>query len=87
MSTAAIVWMIVGLLTLAVTIAILIALIRHVLVLGRTVRRFGEEVGPVAREIGEQVDRASTHTQRIPGGTGRPTGRRWDEGPSGGTPC
>jgi hypothetical protein len=72
MSSTAIVWMIVGLLTLAVTIAMLIALIRHVFVLGRAAGRFGDEVGPIAREITEQADRASSRAQRIPGDPRRP---------------
>ena len=76
MSSAAIVWMIVGLLTLAVTLAMLIALIRHLMVLGRALGRFGDEVGPIAREITEGSDRASSRAQRIPGGHRRPLGRR-----------
>jgi hypothetical protein len=71
MSTPALVWMIVGLLTLGVTIAMLIALIRHVFVLGRAVGRFNDEVGPVAREVTEQADRASSRAQRLPGGRSR----------------
>jgi hypothetical protein len=71
MSPTAIVWMIVGLLTLALTLAMLIALIRHLLVLGRTVGRFNDEVAPVAREIAEQADRASARAQRVPGGRRR----------------
>ena len=71
MSTPAVVWMVVGLLTLAVTIAMLIALVRHVFVLGRAVGRFNDEVGPVAREITEQADRATARTQRLPGGRRR----------------
>jgi hypothetical protein len=50
----------------------LVALIRHVLVLGRALGRFGDEVGPIAREISQQADRASARAQRIPGGTRRP---------------
>ena len=72
MSSTAIVWMIVGLLTLSATIVILIALIRHLMVLGRALGRFGDEVGPVTREISEQADRASSRAQRIPGGRRRP---------------
>ena len=71
MSPPAIVWLVIGLLTLAVTIAMLIALIRHLLVLGRAVRRYGDEVSPLAREITEQADHASSRTQRIPGGRRR----------------
>ena len=67
MSPSAVVWLVVGLLTLAVTIAMLIALIRHLVVLGRTLGRFGDEVNPLAREITEQADRATSRTQGIPG--------------------
>jgi len=76
MSPSAIVWLVVGLLTFAVTIAMLIALTRHLLVLGRALRRFGDEVSPVAREVMEQADRASSRTQGIPGGRRRSEGRR-----------
>lgn len=72
MSSPAIVWMIVGLLTLAVTLAMLIALIRHLKVMGRAVGRFSDEVGPLAREISEQADRAAARAGRLPGGGRRP---------------
>jgi hypothetical protein len=65
----------VGLLTLAVTIAMLIALIRHVFVLGRAAGRFNDEVGGIAKDISEQADRASSRVQAIPGG-----GRRGSRG-------
>lgn len=68
MSSTAVVWLVVGLLTFAVTLSMVIALIRHVLVLGRAAGRFNDEVGAVARDVSEQSDRASSRIQRIPGG-------------------
>lgn len=76
MSTVTVVWFVIALVTLAAVIAVLIALIRHALVLGRSLRRFQEEVTPLAREISAQGDRASARAQRIP--AERPFGRRGD---------
>jgi hypothetical protein len=53
------VWLIVAIVTTAALIAFGIALGRHALILGRTVRRFQEEVQPVADEIARGADRAS----------------------------
>jgi hypothetical protein len=60
----AIVWLVVGLVTTAAVLAVLIALIRHLFVLGRALARFQEEVGPVAAEIGAQSERASSRSGR-----------------------
>jgi len=65
MSTVAIVWLVVGLLTAAVTTAMLIALIRHVMVLGRAVARFGEEVSPIATEVSTAASSASDRSRRL----------------------
>jgi hypothetical protein len=43
---------------------VLIALVRHVFVLGRAANRFQEEVSPLAREIGELADTASNRSRR-----------------------
>lgn len=64
MTTTAIVWLVVGLLTLAVVVAMLVALIRHVFVLGRAVRRFQEEVEPIAQEVSSLADAASDRSRR-----------------------
>jgi hypothetical protein len=53
MSSVALVWLVVGLVSTAMVIAVLVGLIRHVLVLLRTVRRFGEEVSPIAQAIAQ----------------------------------
>ena len=59
MTTTALVWLVVGLLSLVAVLAVLIALIRHLFVLGRAAGRFQDEVGPLTREIGELADSAS----------------------------
>jgi hypothetical protein len=46
----------------------LIALIRHVLVLGRAAGRFQDEVGPLTQEIGELADAASGRGRGVPRG-------------------
>ena len=68
MTTTALVWLVVGLLSLVAVLAVLISLIRHVFVLGRAAGRFQEEVGPLTREIGELADAASGRPRRPPGG-------------------
>jgi hypothetical protein len=68
MTTTALVWLVVGLVSLAAVLAVLIALIRHLFLLGRAARRFQDEVGPVTREIGELADAASGRSRRIPRG-------------------
>ncbi len=50
-STTAVVWLVVGLVSTAALIAMLVALVRHVLVIGRAIGRFQEEITPIADEI------------------------------------
>jgi hypothetical protein len=64
MTTTALVWLVVGLLSLTAVLAVLIALIRHLFVLGRAASRFQAEVSPLAREIGELADAASNRSRR-----------------------
>ena len=67
MTGPAVVWLVVGLLTITVVLALLIALIRHLLVLGRAAGRFQAEVGPVVQEITEQSDRAAARSRNRSG--------------------
>ena len=72
MSTPAIVWMVIGLVTTLAVVAMLIALVRHFMLLGRTLSRFQEEVTPIAQEITAGGDRASTRMSNLqipPGGS------------------
>jgi hypothetical protein len=71
-TTTALVWLVVGLMSLAAVLAVLIALVRHVFVLGRAANRFQEEVSPLAREIGELTDTASNRSRRMPHRPGSP---------------
>jgi hypothetical protein len=64
-SGPAIVWLILGLLTTAMVSAMLIALVRHVFVLGRAIGRFQREVSPIAEEIAAAGERASTRSRRM----------------------
>jgi hypothetical protein len=77
-SDPALVWLVVGLITTAVALAFAIALVRNVMVLGRALSRFRDEVEPLARAIGEQGARASARGSslgdHVPGA--RPRGQR-----------
>ena len=70
MTTTALVWLVIGLLTVVAVLALLIALNRHVLVLGRAARRFQEEVTPIAEDISALSDRASKRPKGLRGGPG-----------------
>ena len=72
MTTTALVWLVVGLVSLTAVLAVLIALIRHLFVLGRAASRFQAEVSPLAREIGELADIASNRSRRMPRRPGSP---------------
>lgn len=65
MSGPAIVWLIVGLITTVAVSALLIALVRHVIVLARALGRFQQEVSPIAQDIASAGERASTRSQRL----------------------
>jgi hypothetical protein len=74
MSAPAIVWIAVGSTTTAAIAAMLIGLARQVVLLGRTIRRFQDEVQPVAEEIAAGSARAGSRSQRL--GAELPFGRR-----------
>jgi len=65
MSGPAIAWLVLGLVTTVAVLALLIALVRHVFVLGRALGRFQEEVGPIARDIASEGDRAAHRSRRL----------------------
>jgi heme exporter protein D len=58
------VWLAVGLVTTVAIIAVLIALVRHVMLIGRTAARLQEEVRPIADAISAETDRASSRASR-----------------------
>ena len=65
MSTWLVVWIALGAVTTLVVLAFVLALGRHALILGRTARRFQEEVGSAADEVARERARASEHTDRL----------------------
>jgi len=54
--------MIVGLVSTLAIAVVLVGLVRHVFLLGRTLRRFQEEVQPIAEDIAAEGERASSRT-------------------------
>jgi hypothetical protein len=66
-STVFVVWFSLTVVTTLALAAVLVGLVRHVLGLGRTLRRFQEEVTPVAEEISAEGNRASSRAARLSG--------------------
>jgi hypothetical protein len=58
-STWLVVWLAVGLVTTVALAACAIWLVRHVLILGRTVGRVQEELSPISEKISRESARAS----------------------------
>jgi hypothetical protein len=54
-----VVWFVIGIVSAAAVLACMVALIRHLLVLGRTARRMQDELAPIVQEISERGERAS----------------------------
>jgi hypothetical protein len=64
MSDVAVVWIVVALVSTAAVAAVLIGLVRHVIVLSRTLGRFQREVSPIAAEISAMGGRAARRSRR-----------------------
>jgi hypothetical protein len=69
-TTPATVWIIVGVVSTLAIAVVLVGLVRHVLLLGRTLRRFQAEVQPIAEDIAAEGERASSRATGLP--TGKP---------------
>lgn len=65
MSSVAIVWLVVGLTSTLAMLAVLIALVRHLMILTRALGRFQDEVKPVVEQISTESQRASDRTSRF----------------------
>jgi hypothetical protein len=65
MSPVFVVWFTVTLVTTVMILVVLIGLVRHVLGLGRTLRRFQDEVTPITHEIAAEGDRAASRASRL----------------------
>ena len=66
-----VVWFTIGIVSTIAILACLIGLMRHVLVLGRTVQAFREEAQPIADDLAREQQQASAHVAAI--GTRRRT--------------
>jgi hypothetical protein len=69
-----VVWFVVSIVSTVAVLACLIGLLRHMLVLGRTVKQLQEEVQPIADDLAKERQRASAHVAAI--------GERRRRGPS-----
>lgn len=65
MNTWLLVWFVIAIVTTVAMVAFIVALVRHVFLLGRTARRMQEEIAPIAQEITTGVDRASRKTSAM----------------------
>ena len=65
MSTWLVVWFVVAFVATVAVLAILIALVRHLLVLGRSARRMQDEVAPIVQAISTEGMRASDRASRL----------------------
>ena len=53
-------WFVIGIITAVAMVAFVVAVVRHVFLLGRTARRMQEEIAPIANDITAGVDRAGS---------------------------
>jgi hypothetical protein len=60
-----VVWFVVGIVSTVAILACLIGLVRHVLVLGRTVKQLQDELQPIADDLSKEGQRAGAHTSAI----------------------
>jgi hypothetical protein len=65
MASWLVVWFVVGIVSTAAILACLIGLMRHVLVLARTLKRLRDEVQPIADDLAGERQRAGTHASTI----------------------
>jgi hypothetical protein len=60
-----VVWFVVTIVSTVAVLACMIGLLRHVLVLGRTVKQLQAEVQPIADEVSKERQRAVAHASAI----------------------
>jgi len=58
-------WFVVAIISTVAVLACLIALLRHLLVLGRTVKQMQDELRPIADDLARERQRASEHVSAI----------------------
>jgi hypothetical protein len=60
-----VVWLLLGIVTVMVAVVFAVSLGRQVLIIGRTARRFHDEVGPLATEVAQNGSETSDRTRRL----------------------
>jgi hypothetical protein len=58
-------WFVVGIVSTIAVLACLIGLLRHLLVLGRTLKQLQEDVRPISQDLSREQRRASQHVSAI----------------------
>jgi hypothetical protein len=58
-------WLFLGILTTAVFLVFAAALGRHAIIIGRTARRFRDEVGPIARDVSSEGSETADRAQAL----------------------
>jgi len=64
-STWILVWFVVALVTTVALLACAIAMVRHIILVGRTARQMQEETQPIVDELSRQGRRASEHASAL----------------------
>ncbi|MGH2597433.1 MAG: hypothetical protein ACRDH7_15945 [Actinomycetota bacterium] len=65
MASWLVVWFVVGIVSTLAILACLIGLVRHVLILGRTVKQLQEELQPITDDLAQEGQRAGEHLAAI----------------------
>jgi hypothetical protein len=65
MSSWLVVWFVIGIVSTVAILACMIGLMRHVLVLGRTVQQLRDEVQPIADDLAKERRRAGAHVSAM----------------------
>ena len=60
-----VVWFVIGIVSTVAVLACLIGLLRHLLVLWRTVKQLQEEIQPIADDVSKEGQHASQHVSAI----------------------
>lgn len=65
MASWLVVWFVVGIVSTLAILACLLGLVRHLLILGRTVKQLQEELQPIADDLAKEGQRAGEHIAAI----------------------
>jgi hypothetical protein len=58
-------WFVIGIVSTVAILACLVGLIRHMLILGRSVKLLQEEIQPIADDVAREGQKASEHSAAI----------------------